>query len=176
MLDEIIIILSTFQPLSIANFALCKKNRGLFMAKFSMYYSSAFETKPGWLAVTMARISKFCLNIIGISFALWSQDYLSFFRFSGTQSCTAQRCIASFLSGGFTATAVINPPDWELANCIFVHWCNGKFHLGRSEWAGWAYAHPDFGIIEGADAHHDSCIFYGAIQTFDDASSCEIML
>ena len=58
------------------------------MAKFSMYYSSAFETKPGWLAVTMARISKFCLNIIGISFALWSQDYLSFFRFSGAESCT----------------------------------------------------------------------------------------
>ena len=48
MLDEIIIILSTFQPLSIANFALCKKNRGLFMAKFSTTVVLSRQNPVDW--------------------------------------------------------------------------------------------------------------------------------
>ena len=48
MLDEIIIILSTFQPLSIANFALCKKNRGLFMAKFSTTVVISRQNPVDW--------------------------------------------------------------------------------------------------------------------------------
>ena len=35
---------------------------------------------------------------------------------------------ASFLSGGFTTMAVINPPDWEQAHCIFVQ-CSGAIFL-----------------------------------------------
>ena len=30
-------------------------------------------------------------------------------------------CFASFLSGGFTPMAVINPQERKLAKCIFVH-------------------------------------------------------
>ena len=33
--------------------------------------------------------------------------------------CTEVR-FASFLSGGFTTMAVINPPDWKVANRTFV--------------------------------------------------------
>ena len=35
--------------------------------------------------------------------------------------CTEVRFV-SFLSGGFTTIAVINPPDWKLVNRTSVHW------------------------------------------------------
>ena len=40
--------------------------------------------------------------------------------------CTEVR-FASFLSGGFITMAVINPPDWKLANRTFVP-CGDGFH------------------------------------------------
>ena len=45
--------------------------------------------------------------------------------------CTEVR-FASFLSGGFTTMALINPPEWELAKRTTVHWysfvdCRAKF-------------------------------------------------
>ena len=38
-----------------------------------------------------------------------------------TAQCTEVRFVR-FLSGGFTTMAVINPPDWKLANHTSVQW------------------------------------------------------
>ena len=40
------------------------------------------------------------------------------------QHCTEVR-FASFLSGGLTTLAVINPPERKLAKHTSVHWCDG---------------------------------------------------
>ena len=44
-------------------------------------------------------------------------------RVLSTPHCTDVR-FASFLSGGFITMAVINPPDWKLANRTSVHCAN----------------------------------------------------
>ena len=60
----------------------------------------------------------------------WWKIYLSkksFTRFAlQSECCNFNQCtevrFASFLSGGFTTMAVINPPEKKLANHTSVHW------------------------------------------------------
>ena len=87
MLDEIIIILSTFQPLSIANFALCKKNRGLFMAKFSTTVVLSRQNPVDWRSL-LQEFPNTVEILLGLVLPYEAKIIKSFFWLAGALLCT----------------------------------------------------------------------------------------
>ena len=85
----------------------------------------------GWKLYTQGRRIRKARQAHGLTMnwkpsTVWTLDYIKCSKILSARS-TAEQCtevhFASFLSGGFTAVAVINPPEKKLVKCTSVQWC-----------------------------------------------------